>query len=335
MTQDTHTNYAEHGYSPALVATIGALEQHAAELQLSSEAFASKHLLVSSTTWLRIRKGTYGGDIEAVAVKLEQSLRNLRIELARRARMTGNRSYYWFAPALAVMNAIAAARSRPAGDPERLVLVEGQTGSGKSALAAQIRVQHDAVFLEGRESWRTDYRAAATAIALAAGAATSQVDGRASLSQVEDRLLEALQHRRRVVVIDEGEYFGPKTANLIKLILNRTETVVVILCIPALRARWMQAAQREAQQLLRRAWTVDLGMVTPAEVEPFLAGLPLANHVRSAAGMIAKSANQFGAFSTVRRVVERLHDDKPEHLELADVAKAIEVTQLLQRRGGE
>lgn len=328
-------DYTQLGYTAGQVATLTALEQHSRELGLSQEAFSAEHLQVSSTTWLRIRKGTYAGNREQVFAKLDLSLRQLRIELARRARNTGSRTYHWFAPANAVMNAITAARMRRLADPERLIIVEGTTGAGKTALGAQIRSQLDTVFVEASEAWRTDYRSAAIQVARAAGAGDKQTGRLASLLEIEDTLLTALSARRRVLLIDEAEYFTAKTANLLKLILNRTETVVVLLCIPQLRERWMAAAQREADQLLRRAVVIDLGKVTPGDVEPFLDGLPLGSGLRSSAAAIARAANYFGSFSTVVRVVDRLRDEEPEKLELDDVSKAISLVQHLQRKGGE
>jgi len=323
------------GYTAEEVATITALEQHAAELGMSHEAFARQHLTVSSTTWTRIRQGNYGGDRAAVCTKLAVALNQLRIELARRKRITGDKPFHWFPEQLAVMHAITAARTKGLSDPERLVLVEAPMGGGKTALAARIRVDHDALLLEASEAWRTDYRAVAAAIARAAGASPEAVDKRCSAAEVEQTMLHVLQARRRVLVIDEGEYFGPKTTNLLKLILNRTETVIVMFCIPALRARWMRAAQEEAAQLLRRAVVLDLGLVNPTSVAEFLRDLPIVEGaLKTSCAAIARAANAFGGFSTVCRICQRLQDDELETITADDVAKAIAMVQHLQRQGG-
>ncbi|MBC8009193.1 MAG: hypothetical protein H7067_03755, partial [Burkholderiales bacterium] len=176
------------------------------------------------------------------------------------------------------------------------------------------------------------YYAAVCDIARAAG--VSEADLGTSEYKAQRALLARLRTNRRVLVIDEGEYFGPRTTNLIKLILNQTGTVVVILAIPELARRWQKTAWVESAQTNRRSEAVVLAeMIFPEDVQLFAkaSGVKFAS-LAASAGQIAKAANEFGRFSFVVRVLKELRGINAGDVLNEDVATAIRNTKALLRR---
>lgn len=297
-------------YTPGQLDVLNQLRDLQAQLALSDGAFVQRHLTVSQTVWSRINSGNYPADVTSAFLKLEGNLRQIRIERARNAKLTGNRTFHAFTQQQSVISAVTTCKLKPADDPNRFVAYLAKTGGGKTALGRELKVMHDGILVEARESWRKSYFAALCDIALAAG--VSEADVSKGERAAETALLKRLNANRRVLIVDEGEYFGPRTINLVKLILNQSPTVVVVLAIPELFERWQKAAWLEAQQINRRAEAiVELELVTPEEVQRFLAGrVTLNGDAKQVGGLIAKAANEFGAYDLVTRVATQLVTDE-------------------------
>ena len=280
------------------------------ELGISDGEFVRKHLTLSSTTWSRINTGTYGADAASAFVKLELNLRQLRVERAQASRTTGGAAWYRIVPQQSVIDAVSQAKLKPASDPDRAVFFLAPTGGGKTATARQLKVMHDGILVEARESWRDSYYAALCDVGQAAGISEDELG--TSKHSAEQAVLRKLRANRRVLIIDEGEYFGARTINLLKLLLNQTETVIVVMTIPVLFTRWQARSWEESKQLNRRAHAVIVaGPVLPDDVALFLKG---SNLFASAAvcGVIAKAANEFGSYDTVREIIDEFGDDTCE-----------------------
>lgn len=217
-------------------------------------------------------------------------------------------------------------------------------GGGKTALGRQLKIQHNGILVEGRESWRRSYLAALCDIATAAEVREIDTLKRAGEHALETALILKFNANRRVLIIDEGEYFGPRTINLVKLILNQSPTVVVILAIPQLYDWWQRAAWEQAKQINRRAEAVVVCLtVLPEDVQAFLGGTGIVieagqnqkpgQALQEACKLIAAAANEFGAFDTVSRIIEVIENDFEGVAKRADIEKAIvSVKKLLNRR---
>lgn len=332
-TSPTAPDLAER-YTPGQLDVLTQLGAEQERLKLSDSAFVQKHLTISATTWSRLRSGNYAADATAAFIRLEGNLRQLRIERAKVAKLTGGREFIGLPPHEQVRNAVTLAKLKPADDQDRLVVFLAETGGGKTALARDLKVAHDGILVEARESWRDSYYAAVCAIGAAAGVAESDLDH--GTGAAETALLRKLRANRRVLIIDEGEYFGPRTANLLKLLLNQTETVIVLMAIPVLFRRWQEKAWVESVQLNRRSTAVVVAdAVTPGDVRKFAAGrVKLAEaEAKAACVAVAEAANAFGRYDTVLRVLEELAaEEAGETVGVEQVRQAVRRVQRLLNR---
>jgi DNA transposition AAA+ family ATPase len=287
-------------YTPGQLDVLNQLNELKTKLGLSDGQFVQKHLTLSGTTWSRLNSGTYQADGTSAFIKLESNLRQLRVELSAVSKFKGNQKFHVFLKQRAAMAAITTCKLKPEHDANRFVAYLAPTGGGKTSLGRHVQAENDAIYIEAKESWRTKYLSAMIDISRAAG--VNEADLTRGENVAETALIKRLRANRRVLIIDEGEYFGPKTINLIKLILNQTPTVVLLLSIPELFERWQKAAWEEARQINRRAEAIiRFEGVTIDEVQDMLPGAD-----KKAAAAIAAAANAFGAYDLVNRVVTDL-----------------------------
>jgi len=320
-------------YTPGQLDVLTQLNDLKESIGLSDGAFVRKFLTVSSTAWSRINSGKYGADGADMFGKLAVNLRQLRIKLAQDAKLTGARKFHAFAQQQAVVDAVTTCLLKPADDQNRFVAYLAGTGGGKTALGRELKVMHDGIYVEARESWRRGYFAALVDIGRAAGCEMGELLKGERFA--EAAVLARFSANRRVLIIDEAEYFGPRTMNLLKLLLNQTPTVVVVLTLPELFARLRLYAAAEFGQLVRRAEAiVELTLVTPDEVTALLVERVAVNaEGKQIAGMIARNANEFGNYDLVDRVVKQLASEAGEDaVTLDDVTQAIRCVKRLMNR---
>lgn len=318
-------------YTAGQLAILAELQQIQDESKLSNEKLCATWLTISATTLSRLRSGKYGADAADVFVKLDTNLRRYREERAMARKRGEVATYYPLTEQQSVLSAVTGARLKDATNPDRLIVVLGETGAGKTATAAQVAAQFDGLTVEARETWRTDYYSAIKSIGQVAGVDAEKLD--AGKASAETALIERLRKNRRVLGIDEGEYFGPRTMNLVKLILNQTETVVVIYAIPELFQRWSCKAWKESEQLKRRLHTlIDLGRVQPADVRLFIENHPGwarldGDERKKITAQLAMAANTDFRLKTMRALQEQLADSPA--LTEESVASAIARTRRL------
>lgn len=147
-------------YTPGQLDVLTQLREIQQTAGMSDAAFVQKHLTVSSTTWSRINSGTYSADAAPAFVKLENSLRQLRIERAHASKLTGGGAFHSVPWQQSVVVAITEAKLKPADDCERMVAVLAPHGSGKTRLARELKIMHDGILVEASEPWRGSYYAA-------------------------------------------------------------------------------------------------------------------------------------------------------------------------------
>ncbi|OAI55547.1 hypothetical protein AYO49_05435 [Verrucomicrobiaceae bacterium SCGC AG-212-N21] len=131
----------------------------------------------------------------------------------------------------------------------RLMMIEGDTGHGKSVALRAIKEKFGdrAVLCEADESW---FRAAAAlgALSLATGAVSKAT---ALARQLNDRQNQLIEHirPRRLVIIDEFQHSGGRTLNALKTLINRTDSVFIVAGMRTLMQKLSTANQEEARQL--------------------------------------------------------------------------------------
>jgi hypothetical protein len=274
-----------------------------AELQgtQSDRAFAKRWLTISETTWFRVKAGSYSAsDHTRVIDKLSADLARLEDHLVIAAGADPE-----VLPMQHIALGLAATRCAFGQPRNRLVIILGETGGGKTSVAQAIHEEFPGACagVQASEPWRTSYMAALQSIADAAGIGRLPQSARIA----ENQLIAYLTKNPRLIVIDEGNYFGPATLNLVKLILNVTKSTVVILALPEFWERLVCAHRQEAQQLRNRtAAKVTLSTVDAAGVRVLMhAHLNSqwssmdTTEITAATAKIVREGNTFGLWNTV------------------------------------
>jgi hypothetical protein len=265
------------------------------EMQLVNQFFS-----ISTTTYNRLKNGVYTGSVAANLDKLDRELEDMAQRIAdiqRRSTKAGEFVRTRFGAA--VVGAVVGARDD--ANCCRIVIGLAPTGGGKTATAQYLAARYSAIAVEGRQSWRTSYKAFCADVAAAAGSRIRQRKYDEHLA--EEEMLGALGQKAGILVIDEAVNFGRGTWNAIKLIANRTDYTVVILSIPELFDELRKGAENEIRQILNRCQAVLRFDGIPAhDVDQFVALSKIGPDSARYAKLIIEAANYFGAYKLVRRI---------------------------------
>jgi len=306
------------------LALISALRDESLK-EASQTAFARDYLPFSVSKWSKIadaldpEKESYFDEVspEAGRAILDQlraalaDLPRLRSQFERANNVPGIIELAQFT---AVRKACEAARAKR--NPERLIKYLAPTGGGKTMLCSWLATKCNARVVESRESWKDSYT---TFLVDVARAISCRLDGERRRAPIEDAIIATNQ--RILLAVDEAEYFGPAALNGLKLILNKTNIVVVLAAISEAHDRWNRYYPLEASQLDRRTHAViRLTTIAADDLAPFF---PPRQFDDRAAGLarIAEEATRFGAYSLVARIAARL--EGKEKVDSTELEKAI------------
>lgn len=267
----------------------------------SDKAFCKRWLSAHESTWLRIKAGTYAAaNHESILDKLTTDLAKLEDHLI----ITSGEEQE-ILPLLHIKLGLAAVRQAFGQPRNRLVVILSDTGGGKTSIAQAIHEEFPGACAKAQasEPWRTSYLAALQSIADACK--IGQLP--ASARKAESVLVSYLRENPRIIVIDEGNYFGPATLNLVKLILNETKSTIVVLALPIFWDGLIRTARQEAQQLRNRtAAKLTLTDIDHDGVSTLLAASVGTQwtamdkpEARAATTRIVKEAKSFGLWNTV------------------------------------
>lgn len=219
----------------------------------------------------------------------------------------------------------------------RFVVVLGENGTGKTSTTRVLARSFGSRLLciEADDTWNNKPNALSGAILSGLGVKHVPPGQTDRFGLVIDRLAET----RRTLVIDEGHHMGPKHLNLLKTIINKTPTEVMVCAIPTLWRKLEGAAWEEARQLTgNRLAAKILLTVRESDVEriirdrlPNLAGDALKQAVES---IMARCVNpKLGNFAFLREVLNNLRREHgQESVSLAQWAVAVAAEEKL--RGG-
>lgn len=204
----------------------------------------------------------------------------------------------------AVLKAVKECRGK--SGPERLVKFISPSGGGKSIVCRRLEKEYGARVVEARDGWQTSYYTFLTDICRALRV---RINSETSPSVIETTLIESVKNKSLVLVIDEGEFFGRRSLNGLKLLLNKTRLAVVICAIPRAHDKWNQYYPDEALQISRRTHAI----IEQAAIKPDDAGLFFpANQFKDrekALAYAAGEASAFGHFSYLNRLAAQLAED--------------------------
>lgn len=270
----------------------------------SDKDFCEK-LSVSQTVWYRIKNGNYpASDHTSVLRKITSDLSSILDNEA----MTGGIREKRILPLTHVTATHEALNMAFSEDRNRIVITLADTGGGKTIIANSIARQFPSrtVLVEATESWRKSYLSGIHGISRACGIE----EPRNHMRLAEAELLDQLRKHPRIIVIDEGNYFGAACLNLIKLIVNQTRSIVVILAMPVLWKFITRSSNQEARQLRNRAAAIlEFTQIKRADVSTALeASIPnwatLNGATAKAVAAVTEAANNFGLWNTVFSIVE-------------------------------
>lgn len=315
-------------YAPEQREVIDGLVQCQKKLGVTDEHFAKRHLQgYSGSTWSRLRDGKYRvKNLDRVFAELRIALRSVRQRIAVQARSVDVGTFHESDHFKAVFTAIEEAMS--ATNENRLVVNIAPTGGGKSRLCNEVAKVQTTTIVRASRAWHSSYYFAALDVARSLGA----VGHFGSAGEARIGMLDQLRELKRVLAIDEGNYFGPKSIDMLKDILNETDSAV-LLCLT--RTHWLNMKRywSSFDQVQRRIHKVfELEKIAPSEVLPFLADAGLNGDAKEASVVLAEAANLFGHFDTIQRVIKRLQERAGEHPTTDDVRAAIEFVQSSQDR---
>lgn len=192
---------------------------------------------------------------------------------------------------------------------ERLVLIEGGTGSGKTSALRCVEDQWkgSCIRVEATEGWRS-FAAAMGDLAIACGVAGDldklPMSGAARLSRIITHLGDA----RRIVLIDEGHHMTSQVLNAIKTLINQTRALFVIAAQETIWRKLQASSWQEAKQLVlnRMRERVRLGAPSGDDVATYLhrrTGVWISEPVGR---KIASEAGKWGDFAALRRLAEQM-----------------------------
>ncbi len=305
--------------------------------------------LGSSKTYRRILDDA--DDLDQLNV--ENQLRNYHAALetihALRAKdRPAEPEYDDFSNILNVRAAVGRAMLEDEDCVARLVIVEGQTGTGKDAARKNLLKVWPkvTVAVEATECWRDSLTVPAREIYKAlhivrqAGRDTKQVPAPPRFpADILNEIIAALRERKLILILNEAHHLGQRGLNLVKTLINQTPTVVVLECVPALLTRLLGGSYEEAVQLTgnRLCERVYLASPPPDEILLMLERRAVTfadvETKNTAAKSIADDAPKFGNWRYVAQVTRRLYEaSRKEPVTLKTLIRAISDIRSLRTR---
>lgn len=267
--------------------------------------------LGSAKTWAKV----LNGDFEHINVAAK--LPDYQSVLAALTAMTKERAaeelYQDLGGAQAV--ALAALRLMLHHGKDRLILVEGGSGSGKTTsldlLAASGAGGSKIYRLDADETWKSQ-RVAMRSMLLASGYPLAEIpDGTGAM--METLKLWVKQKGRVTFAIDEAHHVSGTVLNLFKSLLNSTEMLLILAGMATLFQKLRTAASEESKQLIHNRLFCRVKLAGPDEsgVREFLTRrlkVP-GDWKTSTLKAIAAAAVHAGYWSYLRRIVDQLAAD--------------------------
>jgi hypothetical protein len=226
----------------------------------------------------------------------------------------------------------------------RLVICEGDSGSGKSRALQALRARHhgNVLVVEADESWKTP-KAMVSNLLVAIGESASVENISGDFLTRQNRLIDALRARRVLVCIDESQHMAAQGLTILKTLLNRTVSCFIIAGQSTLWRKLQATAWQEAKQLRHNRCFASLSFGAPAaeDVELFVARRALmlggggVDELKAGTWKtLGDYAARYGGFAFLRDTVDEARRAVPSGATLDDGALLSAAETIKQRAGG-
>jgi hypothetical protein len=295
--------------------------QLAQEPKLSDEALRARFPELGSTrTYKRIHTGDGIESLDGDEWLAKYQAAWERINEAELVR-TAEPIYDDLSSTVAARAAVAALMQETGN--QRLVVIQGDTGTGKSVALRAIREKYGrtAYLIESHEGWSS---LASALRYFAEGLGIRPADGGARPASSGDWLeliIEKANARgRRIVLLDECQHWGGEMLNALKTLINRTDWVFVVAAMGTLwekltRNRYLEAKQLTLNRMLER---VVLDGPTRDDAKKILTRRASVNPSKEKLDRMLELSETRGDFAFVRRVVAALNAQRDEVKGLPD-----------------
>lgn len=226
----------------------------------------------------------------------------------------------------------------------RLVICEGDSGSGKSRALQALKARHHGTVLvvEADESWKTP-KAMVSNLLVGIGEESSVENITGDLLTRQNRLIDALKARRVMLCIDESQHMAAQGLTILKTLLNRTVSCFVIAGQSTLWRKLQATAWQEAKQLRHNRCFASLSFGAPAaeDVELFVSRRASLGGGGGVEGLkvgtwkaLGDYAARYGGFAFLRDTVDEARRNVPVGAALDDGALLTAADVIKQRAGG-
>lgn len=270
----------------------------------------------SGSAWGKMKAGNFNGSVSNAVSAVKRAL-----ALAQRNRVIeAEGSTIMFDHVLDAVASVQIAQANAARkDEHRITFVVGAAGSGKTGTLNYLHEKFDGDFLNAHPDWKKSYMSSLEEFAKGIGISSTYH----RVHKLQDAVLEDLQGRARLVVIDEANYFGCEMLDFIKTICNETACTLALGTLPGDLRRLNATHNHEMRQVVRRCVAivkipqVDSAMVAAVHAARY-SRLTLNGH----APAITNLANKYHRLDTVVRVFDEA--DPEDSQDIPNAIKRVE-----------
>lgn len=194
---------------------------------------------------------------------------------------------------------------------QRLVVIQGDTGTGKTVALRALRDKYGrtSYLIESHEGWG---RLATALRYLAKGLNIQMGDGPdrpRSAGDMLELIIDRLNARgRRLILLDECQHWSGEMLNALKTLINRTDCVFVVAAMGTLWQKLTSARYLEAKQLTlnRMHCRVSLDGPTATDATKYLERRAGVRPGKKALNHLLDLSETRGDFAFLRRVVSKI-----------------------------
>lgn len=296
------------------------------EREISQNDWAAR-LGVSATTYSRLLRDKYNGNATQWTIDIAKKCAALN-KLAVADKLWKPENFFELGDYEFMFGAVAKAiENGKEGRLQRIAWYLARQGGGKTQYGLRLKMHYGGYWVVARQSWASSYFSALQSIALAIGI----TEGLTSAGEAESAIIAQLNLEKDppVIYFDETEFLSPMLQNLLKMLINETQAVLVILCQPEFYNKIRRSKSIHSKQLMRRnVAVITMTALNAANAGKWLAGIDCENlEIRKACGKaLADAANLVGDYDCCETVA-RYFVTEGLPLTLDDLKVAIDTYQ--------